>query len=327
MEIIQTAAGFRQRLPRSCQAYRLFNGFYEGIPGLVIDRYADTLVILDHGLADDMTPLFHEVSAWALTSIGGIQAILLKQRQHPDGDQRRGRLIAGDHLPDRIEEMGVFYQVDLRLNQDTSFYLDSRNLRAWLLKNALGRRILNTFAYTGSLGVAAGAGSAHLVVQTDLNSNFLEIAKKSWALNELQADRQKLIAGDFFKVTGRMRHEDVLFDGVIIDPPFFSTTQAGRVDLLQNTVRLINKVRPLIAHQGWLVVINNALFLSGQSWMNQLQMLCESPYLTLDQTIPVPEDITGYPDTTRIDPPVDSAPFNHPTKMAVLKVFRKDERV
>jgi 23S rRNA (cytosine1962-C5)-methyltransferase len=57
-----------------------------------------------------------------------------------------------------------------------------------------------------------------------------------------------------------------------------------------------------------------------------LNALCKGPYLSLEEIIPVPPDVTGYPDTIVDAPPVDPTPFNHPTKIAILKVFRKDQR-
>ena len=93
------------------------------------------------------------------------------------------------------------------------------------------------------------------VVQTDLGGSFLELARRSWQLNNLPEENLKIIQGDFFRVTGRLRHQSQLFDCVILDPPFFSTTDAGKVDLQNEMTRLINKVRPLTAHEGWLVLL------------------------------------------------------------------------
>jgi len=307
-------------------AFRLFNGFYEGYPGLVIDRYGETLVIFDHGKLGEANDIIQHIGQWAMEALDGITSVLLKQRQGSDPEMVNGILIEGSDVTQSIREFNVSYALDLQLNQDTSFYLDTRNLRRWLLDHSEGLQVLNTFAYTGSLGVAAGMGNASMVIQTDLNKNFLEIAQKSWDINHLDPGRSKIITSDYFKVTGKMRHEERLFGCVIMDPPYFSTTEAGRVDLQRDVSRLINKVRPLVAHQGWLILINNALFLSGEAFMKELKSLCKSPYLSFERIIPVPPDVTGYPNTILDAPPVNPAPFNHPTKIAILRVFRKDEQ-
>ncbi len=326
LEIISRAVEHRRSLLTQLQTLRLFNGFYEGYPGLVLDRYGPALVLLDHGLPDGDTVLFGDLAQWALAADLGLESVLLKQRRADDERRRNGLLIAGETLPDTTEEWGVKYALDLQLNQDASFYLDTRNLRRWLIDHAAGKRVLNTFAYTGSLGVAAGAGGAAQVVQTDLSEKFLQLSQKSWELNKLPLNRLAIQPGDFFRVAGRMRNQGRLFDLVILDPPFFSTTSAGRVDQQGETTRLINKIRPLVAHGGQLVVMNNAVFLSGAAFMAELEALCRSEYLSLGEIIPVPDDLTGYPDTVVDAPPAAPAPFNHPTKIAILNVTRKDEQ-
>lgn len=323
---IRRATRQRAGLAESLQALRLFNGFYEGCPDLVLDRYADTLVIFDHARPDHFTPLIQEITRWALTDLEGCRVVVHKQRQHPDPARRNGVVLAGQDPAHRIREHGADFALDLQLNQDASFYLDTRGLRRWLMELAGGLRVLNTFAYTGSLGVAAGVGGAREVVQTDLNPRFLALARASWDLNRLPADNQTLLSGDFFRVAGRMRHSRRLFDCVILDPPFFSTTDAGTVDLVQETTRLVNKIRPVVAHEGYLVVINNALFLSGDAFMTELESLCRGGYLALAGTIPVPADVTGFTESVVSEPPADPAPFNHPTKIAILRAFRKDRR-
>lgn len=326
MQIIKDAVDQRGSFFPSTNAYRLFNGYYEGIPGLVLDHYGSALVILDHAEPGENSILIDEISQWAMQHLTGLDAVLHKVRQSTDDRLRCGILRAGNTLPDVAREFGVQYALNLQMHQDASFYLDTRCLRKWLKENMAGKRVLNTFAYTGSLGVAAGAGGALQVVQTDLKEKYLHIAQQSWTLNNLPAGKVQHLPGDFFRVIGRMRNTEGLYDCIILDPPFFSSTDAGTVNLLGEMTRLINKVRPLVAHDGWLVVINNALFHQGAAYMAELDALCQSEYLAFETMIPIPADITGYPETITAKPPVDPAPFNHPTKIVILKVFRKDGR-
>ena len=119
-----------------------------------------------------------------------------------------------------------------------------------------------------------------------------------------------------------MRSEE-RFDCVFVDPPFFAATGKGTVDLIAQSHRVINKVRPLINDGGLLVAINNALFVSGAEYLHTLETLCADGYLGIEELIPVPIDCTGYPET-RVRPPlVDPAPFNHSTKIAILRIRRK----
>jgi 23S rRNA (cytosine1962-C5)-methyltransferase len=157
----------------------------------------------------------------------------------------------------------------------------------------------------------------------DRNAKLLGLARRSAMLNRLDLGRMKLRAEDVFSAIGNFKKEGLLFDLVLLDPPFFSVTGKGKVDLVSESTRLINKLRPLIKDGGRLVAINNALFLSGQEYMRSLEALCQDGYLQIEQILPVPEDITGFAETIVSKPPVAPAPFNHPTKIVIMRVKRK----
>jgi 23S rRNA (cytosine1962-C5)-methyltransferase len=94
--------------------------------------------------------------------------------------------------------------------------------------------------------------------------------------------------------------------------------------MVTQSYRIINKVRPLVADGGYLAVVNNALFVSGAEYMQMLAGLCADGYLFIEELIPAPLDCIGYPTTVRRALPVDPAPFNHATKIAIFRVRRKD---
>jgi len=299
---------------------RLFNGFYEGYPDLVVDLYGDTLVLFNYG---DKMDVPETAQALLLDKLPRIECVIHKTRSARDPAQRRGVLAFGENPTQKIREHGIWYALDLLMQQDASFYLDTRKLRRWLLDNAEGWRVLNTFAYTGSLGVAALAGGAEYVLQTDLKRKFLELARQSGMLNRLDIGKMKLRANDFFSMVAELKYKGELFDCVILDPPFFSSTKKGSVDLVKESTRLINKVRPLVADGGYIIAINNALFLSGKEYYSALEKLCSDGFLDIETLVPIPKDITGFPETAVNPPPTDPTPFNHPTKIAILKVRKK----
>lgn len=314
--------------PEDRGALRLFNGFLEGFPALSVELFGRSLVLQGYGpqAGDGTGPraalaLLQERLPW-------VTAALWKIRSSKDPEERRGKLLLGEpgQLDDWILEDGVRYALDLRLNQDSSFYLDTRGLRAWLRAHAKGKAVLNTFAYTGSLGVAAQASGASRVVQVDRSKAFLDVARRSCQLNGLTAPRSALIATDFFEHAGRLKKQNELFDVVIVDPPFFSETPQGRVDLVGEAHRVINKARPLVGDGGALIAVNNALFLPGAEYHKMLEGLCEGGYLAIEALLEVPPDCVGFPATRHGAPPSDPAPFNHTTKVAVLRARRKDGR-
>lgn len=303
-------------------AFRLFNGFTEGYPELVLEIYAHTLVL--HNYTPDPTGnqnLIHDLIDYLKSSFTWLRAGLLKTRNGKTQEAKKGILIFGKEPDIKISEHGVWYSIDLAMNRDTSFYLDTRHLRKWLIENMQGKSVLNTFAYTGSLGVAALAGRAIRVLQHDLNRKFLELAKESYVLNAFPVHKQDFIAGDFFPTVAKLKSTKQTFDCVILDPPFFSSTSRGKVDQERESARLINKVRPLINDGGYLVAINNALYVSGREYLQTLDDLCQDGYLKIEELIPVSEDCTGY-NIVR-DPITDPGPFNHSTKIALLKVHKK----
>jgi len=306
-------------------AFRLFNGFTEGWPTLAVDLYAQTLVLHDYSETPEQSQAaITTVQEFYQSNLPWISSVLLKTRNAETAKARNGVLLSGEKLATKIREHDVWYSVALQLNRDASFYLDTRNLRDWILKTLAGQRVLNTFAYTGSLGVVAKAAGASRVVQLDLNRTFLNVAKTSYTLNGFPINKADFQSGDFWPLVSRMIRAEELFDCVLLDPPFFASTSKGMVDAKNNYDRLINKVRPLIADGGRLVAVNNALFVSGAEFMQTLQALCSDGYLEIEELIPVAEDFTRY-DTTQVAFRLpDPAPFNPSTKIAVLRVRRKD---
>ncbi|KXK11507.1 MAG: SAM-dependent methyltransferase-like protein [Chloroflexi bacterium OLB14] len=93
------------------------------------------------------------------------------------------------------------------------------------------------------------------------------------------------------------------------------------MDLEHESIRLINKVRPLIKDGGTLISINNGVYVSGSDYMKDLETICKDGYLSIRELIPVPESFIGY---KKIGKPItDPSPFNHSTKIAILDVKRK----
>ena len=305
-------------------AVRLFNGFFNNWPGLAVDLYGQTLLIHDLNREPNFA-LVQAVGEWYSHQLPWLQYGVAKTRHAKDRSQKLGITLFGNIQPDQsITENGVTYCIDLLMNQDAGFYLDTAGLRQWLVANSHKKRVLNTFAYTGSLGVAALAGGAEQVTQLDLNMQFLKFAHQACAANILPAEKMKLMAMDFFQGISHLKKNGEGYDVVILDPPFFSVTQAGRVDLNHNIDRLINKVRPLVRDGGKLIVINNALFVSGADFLNSLQSLTADGYLRIGDRIDVPQTFLGVGAGQVSNLPTDPSPFNHSTKIIILEITKKE---
>lgn len=303
-------------------AFRIFNGFYEGYPNLVVDLYAQTLVIYNYAANPQNETSIEIVLEHLYKKLPWLKSVILKTRKSSSVKARHGIYLMGEDSNHRVREYGVWYALDLFLSQDASLYLDSRNLRQWAIESLANKSVLNTFAYTGSLGVAALGAGAKRVVQVDLKRKYLDLAKISYKYNGFEIYDTDFKVSDFFSAISHFKRTGELFDCVFLDPPIYSQTKKGVIDMVSNSQRVINKVRPLVKDGGYLVVINNALFLSGAGFMEILKSMCSSGYLSIEDKIPIPPDITGYPNTRMDGPPVDPSPFNHPTKIVILRVRR-----
>jgi hypothetical protein len=147
---ISARAGFLEE--SHATAFRLFNGFLEGLPSLCVDIYARTVILHNYAAtpANNQTGVAH---SWILENLPWIKCIIIKDRSGQTLAQKRGELVYGTSPDQKIIENGIWYAVDLTINRDASFYLDTRNLRAWAQANLAGKTVLNTFAYTGSLAI------------------------------------------------------------------------------------------------------------------------------------------------------------------------------
>jgi 23S rRNA (cytosine1962-C5)-methyltransferase len=317
-------ARLRNGSPSPHSAIRLLNGFLEGVPELQIDLFGDTILITNFTKAQStLEEILPTLQIALLEIFPTCRCLLLKERYAAQIENRYGQILFGSAPADWILENNVKYKLDLTLNQDSSFYLDTHNLRVWLKSHANGWKVLNTFAYTGSLGIACLAGGASLVLQTDRTRRFLEIAEKSCELNNFPKDKHIVQPGDYFTITSGYRHKKETFDCIIVDPPFFSTSSKGIVDLQNQYQRILNKIRPLVSDNGFLIAINNSLYLSGEGYLKTLEKIGADGFVKLEEIIPIPENITGYPETIKGSLPADPAPFNYNTKIAILKIKRK----
>ena len=218
--------------PETTNALRLVHGESDGLPGLVADRYADTLVVqlLSAGCErwrDPLIAILRERSGCAR----------IHERSDTEGRELEGLsartgLIAGT-APDgplEIVEHGIRYEVDVAAGQKTGFYLDQRDNRARVGLLAEGREVLNGFSYTGGFGLSALAGGARSVLSIDSSAPALELAKRNLALNEVEANRAEWLEADVF---GSGSKEAPVASGGVAAQDF---AQAVEVDFLADVV-------------------------------------------------------------------------------------------
>jgi len=220
----------RQSLPaaRHTNALRLVNGESDGLPGLVVDRYADVLVvqILSAGIERWRDPILD-----ALAESSGCEAIYERSDAEVrglEGLQPRTGFVRGNRNASRcpISEYGLNFRVDVEQGQKTGFFLDQRENRQRVRALAAGREVLDGFCYTGGFSIATLAGGAKRVTAIESSSSALEVAKENLAANPLDASKVEFLQADVFSHLRTLRDRGAHFDMVVLDPPKFAPTAA-----------------------------------------------------------------------------------------------------
>lgn len=214
--------------PFHSNAQRLVYAESDGIPGFILDRYADTLVaqILTAG-----TEFWRNTLMDLSMELTG--AARLYERSDVDvrkleGLEFRSGLARGSELtgPLVIEEYGLRFYVDVRVGHKTGYYLDQRFNRHRAGELSSGCEILDCFSYTGGFSLHMLAGGAASVLSVDSSAEALSLAKENLGLNQLQPEKVEWLEGDLFKVLRTFRDSRRTFDMIVLDPPKFAQTAA-----------------------------------------------------------------------------------------------------
>jgi 23S rRNA (cytosine1962-C5)-methyltransferase len=209
-------------------AYRLIYAESDGIPGLIVDKYNDVLVLQSLTTGSEY---WKETLADLLLEETGLTIIF----ERSDADVReleglepkvgslRGSIL---HDPLTITENDLHFIVNFQSGHKTGFYLDQRKNRLRVRELAKDKDVLDCFCYTGGFTVNALAGGAKSVLSVDSSADALKLCKENIELNDLPADRHTSLEGDVFQLLRKFRDEARSFDMIILDPPKFAPTSA-----------------------------------------------------------------------------------------------------
>jgi len=259
------AVARRRQLQEFSSAVRLVYGEADSLPGLVVDRYADFLVVQVHAAGVDAQ---RELLLDALCSATACQNVFdrsdaaLRTRE---GLGERGGVLRGAAPPEQVQirEHGLEYRVDVRRGHKTGFYLDQRDNRrltgelvaTFVRRHGRAPRVLNCFCYTGGFSIAAACAGAGSVISVDSSADALALARTNAALNGLgpqtAAPDERGLAGapgraqlqwccaDVFEQLRALRDQGECFDLIVLDPPKFATNQ-HQVDRAARAYKDIN---------------------------------------------------------------------------------------
>jgi 23S rRNA (cytosine1962-C5)-methyltransferase len=233
---------FRRRLARALEArkvipeltgagaLRLLHGESDGIPGVILDRYDDTLVVQ---FLTAPAAAWQEVLVDLFMEMTGAERLFERsdvETRQLEGLKPKAGLLRGTQLegPIEIQESpsGLRFLVDIRKGHKTGFYLDQRSNRSRVRELAVGRRVLDCFCYTGGFTINALVGGAASVVSVDSSAEALAQLRLNLELNQLPLERANLVEGDVFQILRLMRDMDRSYDLIVLDPPKFAQTAA-----------------------------------------------------------------------------------------------------
>jgi 23S rRNA (cytosine1962-C5)-methyltransferase len=210
------------------QAVRLVHGEADGLPGVVVDRFADWAVELSTAGAWR----WREAIVDAVCAATGISSVyersdadvLALEGLSPQVGPLRGAAPVG---PVRIEENGLHLSIDIVEGHKTGFYLDQRDNRALLRDLAAEREVLDCFCYTGGFTLSALAGGAAHVTSVDSSPEALAALRRHVVANKLPEARSELVQADVFAQLRKFRDQGRRFDVIVLDPPKFAPTASA----------------------------------------------------------------------------------------------------
>jgi 23S rRNA (cytosine1962-C5)-methyltransferase len=217
-------AGLLTSVTNAC---RLVHGEGDGLPGLVVDRYADILVVQVATLGmERLKPRIIARLAEKISPRGIYEQSRLPTRREEGLGDVEGWL-SGEPVEEvEIRENGLRFLVEIAGSQKTGFFLDLRAMRRLVASLARGRRVLNCFSYTGAFSVAALAAGARSADSVDSSRPAMDLALRNFALNGLPVEGNSFTVEDVFEF---LRRADTTYDMIILDPPAFAKRRADVV--------------------------------------------------------------------------------------------------
>jgi 23S rRNA (cytosine1962-C5)-methyltransferase len=309
---IVAAAAMRTRLIDQADGYRVVYSESDLLPGLIVDRYADWLVVqfLTLGMVrwketilDILEGCFHPA--------GIIERSDVPVRTHEGLPPEKG-LLRGS-APDliRIEEHGIAYLVDAINGQKTGFYLDQRDNRRVVRRLADGARVLDGCCHTGGFALAAAAGGAREVIGIDNSAEALALAQRNAALNGL-SERCRFQEGNIFD-TLRVYTQQEPFDLIILDPPAFTRGKESLPGAIRGYKDINLRAMKLLTPGGFLVTCSCSYHMTEALFRDVLlEAACDARRIAR---------VLEFR-TQAVDHPVLlAAPETHYLKCLVLQVF------
>ncbi|MFN8864189.1 MAG: class I SAM-dependent rRNA methyltransferase [Flavobacteriales bacterium] len=217
--------------------YRLVHAEGDGLPGLIIDIYGDTAVIQAHNagmheLRGQFAAILRELLGDAIQRVYDKSEVKLSRHSsEPTTDS----YLFGGPSDGLCKEHGLTFKIDWEKGQKTGFFIDQRENRRLLGEMSKGKKVLNTFCYTGGFSIYALAAGAAEVHSLDSSQKALDLTLENVRLNHFPEEKHKVIAADAVEY---LKSIDADYDVIVLDPPAFAKQLSARHKAVQGYRRI-----------------------------------------------------------------------------------------
>lgn len=238
-------------------AFRVFNGEGDGIGGITIDYFDEYYLITWYSKG---VYVFKDHIIKAIKSLVSFDGIYEKKRFEENGmvvDE--DSYLIGRKAPEPliVKENGVNFAIYLNDGAMVGVFLDQKEVRKSIRqKYSRGKRVLNTFSYTGAFSMAAAKGGA-ITTSVDLASRSLEKTTENFRINGINPEEHDIVVEDIFLYFKHAKEENLKFDVVILDPPSFATSKDNRFSAAKDYKDLVKSVIAITEDEGVIVSSTN----------------------------------------------------------------------
>ncbi len=267
---------------------RIIFGEADFLPGIVVDKFSDVLVVESLALGiDKLKPVILDCLKKVLaedhiTVRGVYERSDAKVRQNEGMERYKGFI--GREFDTKVEivENGVHYYVDVRDGQKTGFFLDQKNNRKSVQRIVKDKTVLDCFTHTGSFALNAGYAGAKEVLGVDASDLAVEQARENAQLNNLQ-DRVKFMTADVFDILPKLEEEGKKYDVVILDPPAFTKSRSSIKNAVKGYREINLRGLKLVKDRGYLVTCSCSHFMDPELFAKTIKEAAHGAHKRLRQ--------------------------------------------
>lgn len=267
---------------------RVIFGEADFLPGLVVDKFSDVLVVQSLALGIDrmketIIALLKKVLQEDGVSVRGVYERSDAKVREQEGMERAKGFI-GEPFDTEVEivENGVHYLVDVKDGQKTGFFLDQKYNRLAIQRLCRDARVLDCFTHTGSFALNAGIAGAREVTGVDASELGVEQAGKNAKLNHLE-DRVKFICEDVFELLPRLEEQGEKYDVVILDPPAFTKSRNSVKNAVKGYREINRRAMKLVKDGGYLATCSCSHFMTYELFTKTIHQAAQNVHKRLRQ--------------------------------------------